>query len=154
MTDDPEYLSSATLMILGDDLVPEEVSRALALNPDQSWVADEKRGWGGWKLFIHPEGKNLPLEEQLAFWCRTLAERKTSIVELKEKGYMCALDLFVITATTASIILSSELQRQLAELGLELRVSIALHHEGEQTRCNKPGGDALVDNQRSAAPGC
>lgn len=130
--EEPEYISSATLMILGDDLDPEDVTKKLGYVPSQSWRRDATHEWGGWKRFVDPEHTNDPLEEQVEFWCSALRDRTEAISRLKSQGCHCALDLFVTTDATASIIIPELLQKQIAALGLELRLSIQIGNGSEQ----------------------
>lgn len=78
-----EYMCSVTLLVLGEDLDPDSVSTALRLEPSRWWrkgersvrlseqitrLRDSVHEWGGWKLFVADEQKDMPLEEQLEFW--------------------------------------------------------------------------------------
>jgi hypothetical protein len=143
MNMDQEYTCSVTLMILGDDLCPGVVSKELSLTPSQSWengehqfyirpdgtkrVFDSYYEWGGWKKFIQEEFKDEYLEEQLQYWCKELRGKKSNIDNLKSKGLYCALDIFICTETTASIIIAEELQKEISQLGFELRISFQTH---------------------------
>lgn len=64
---DREYVSSVTLLVLGEDLNPDKASAELRLEPSQSWRKDGRsirlrdgttqlresaHAWGGWKMFI------------------------------------------------------------------------------------------------------
>jgi len=54
---DPVYLSHVTLMFLGDDLKPSEITHSLRLRPSQSWLRGDPHApgnksvhsYGGWK---------------------------------------------------------------------------------------------------------
>ena len=149
MNEEKEYVSSVTLMILGEDLKPDEVSAELSLKPSQAWrkgeqksfvrsdgsrrVFDSRHEWGGWKCFVDQSHENDLLEEQLQFWCDTLRDKVDAIARLKSKGMHCALSLFVTTDDTASIIFPEELQASLAALGLELELSIMTGDASEQS---------------------
>ena len=140
MAPDPEYTGSVMLMILGDDLDPDEVSDRLGLAPSQAWRKGERHSFakpdgsklefmskhrgGGWKRFIGAGQEKLPLEAQLEFWHRKLRSRIAALSSFRSKGWDCVLDLFVTTDETASIIFSADLQSQISELGVELRISI------------------------------
>lgn len=135
---DREYVCSVTLMVLGEDLDPDSVSATLRLEPSQCWRKGEKakgrcgsaialRGsvqeWGGWKLFMADEQKDLLLEEQLECWVEVLRPRIVGLRQLRLLGLECALDIFVTSSETASIVLSNQLQKAVASLGLEMRIS-------------------------------
>lgn len=137
---DPEYVSHATLMILGRDLDPSVISTNLRLRPTQSWQRGDTKSvalpgantlafasvheWGGWKKTLPASHATRPLPGQLHFWIRTLHGRSKVFERLSASGHHCALDCYVGTAATASMILSPDLQRELAALGLELRLSV------------------------------
>ena len=137
---DPEYVSHATLMILGDDLNPADVSTLLRLRPSQSWKRGDMHScslpggsslefstvhnWGGWKKKLPASQAARTLPGQLRFWARTLRGRSGAIAKLTAAGHLCALDCFIGTEATASVVLPPELQMGLAQLGLELRLSV------------------------------
>ena len=148
MNNEKEYVSSVTLMILGENLNPDMVTAQLSLTPSRAWckgeqksfvrsngskcVFDSRHEWGGWKCFIDQTHENALLEKQLQFWCDTLRDRVDAIARLKSKGMHCALSLFVTMDDIASIILTAELQVSLASLGLELELSIMADDASEQ----------------------
>lgn len=150
METDQEYVSSATLMILGDALEPAIASKELSLIPSQSWrkgdqkehtradgsklVLDSRHEWGGWKLFVDPKCRDSPLESQIESLCETLHGKAEVIARLKSNGMHCILDLFLTTNATASLILSEDLQNSLLSLGLEIQLSISTSNESEQRK--------------------
>lgn len=145
MTEEPEYLCSATLIILGDDLVPENVTELLKIEPDQMWRRGERKSfvcpdgtveyldsiseWGGWKAFIPDEQQALELEEQLTYWCDLLEGLEPVMRELEEEGCRLWISCYVSTSAPTSIILSADLQQRLAALRLELEFSIFAHRD-------------------------
>jgi hypothetical protein len=150
MAHDPEYTGSVMLMILGDDLDPDEVSDRLGLVPSQAWRKGErhsftrtdgsrlefrsKHTWGGWKRFIEPRQEKLPIEAQLEFWYKKLRAHIAALASFKSEGWDCALDLFVTTDATASMVFSGGLLKRIAELGVELRISFWAAEPGESQR--------------------
>ena len=138
-----EYTSSVSLMFLADNLEPEVISEELSLIPTKAWKRGEQKftirrdgskrlmdsyyEWGGWRKNIDKKSKNLYLEEQLEYWCNILSSKKSNIEILKSKDIFCTLDIFITTESTASIIVSKELQKEISELGIELRISIQAH---------------------------
>jgi len=119
-----EYLSHATLMVLGTSLEPSDVSGALGLRPTQTWRRGDSHKWGGWKKSLPASQLAKPLPSQLRFWVRTLRGRTKAISKLAAAGHLCALDCYIGTDSTATIIVPSDLQSELSSLGLELRLSV------------------------------
>ena len=127
-------------MIFGDNLDPDVVSQELNLMPSQSWskgehksftrsdgskkIFNSRHDWGGWKRFIIPKYEEAPLETQLQYWCQALQDKTNAITRLKSKGMHCVLRVFIATDATASIVLPETLQTSLANLGLEIELSI------------------------------
>jgi hypothetical protein len=130
-----EYGSSVTLMILGERLDPSAVTKALGIRPNQSWAKGEKsklapskrHRWGGWKKWLPPSMRKQPLERQLAYWLRALKGQRTVFGKLNGSGALCALDCFVTTSETASIIIPAAMHEALGRLGLSLRLSFAVN---------------------------
>lgn len=134
----PEYLSHVTLMILGSNLDPLSVSRSLRLRPTQAWRQGEPKThdcsssheWGGWKKALPNAQFTQPLSRQLAFWVKALSGRAQAIAKLTRAGNSCALSCYIGSSDTASIIISPELQRAVAALGLELQLSFFADENG------------------------
>jgi Domain of unknown function (DUF4279) len=126
-----EYRSHATLMLLGDDLDPTEVSRAIRMRPSQSWsrgdpqtsVSASRHEYGGWKKFLPVALTNAPLERQLAYWAKKLLGQGDTLNVFVSRGYVCALNCYIGIDATASVVLPSHLLMSLASLGVELRLS-------------------------------
>jgi hypothetical protein len=125
----PGYSSHITLMILGDDLEPREISKLLGLRPNQSWRRGEPKRhtaslhqWGGWKKFIPESLSSLPLPAQLRHWVRKLRSKGGEISQLSRRGYLCRLDCYIASDNVATIIIPVELQKDVAALGLELSI--------------------------------
>jgi hypothetical protein len=142
-----EYSSSVMLMVLGDNLDPDNVSDKLSLVPSQWWRKGQNKfitlkdgtvkkfqdtyEWGGWKRFIEVDHKSDLLEEQLEYWCDILRGKERAISTLKNEGLYCALDIFISSNKTASIIIPVVLQNRIAQLGLELRFSFLANEASE-----------------------
>jgi hypothetical protein len=120
----PEYVSHATLMVLGTSLEPSEVTSVLGLRPTKAWGRGDSHAWGGWRKSLPASQTHKPLPGQLRFWVRTLRGRVRAISKLSKAGHLCALDCYIGTDSTASIIVPADLQSELAALGLELRLSV------------------------------
>ena len=155
---DREYASSVTLMVLGEGLDPDRVSAELHLEPSQYWRKGERsvrfRGgttrlrksvheWGGWKLFVAAEHKDECLEEQLEFWIYLLRSRIAGLRQLRLVGLKCALDVLVLSSETASIVLSNQLQKEVAALGLEMRISFWASPESDQAAAGDAGNPGV-----------
>lgn len=50
MSEEPESVCSAMLMVLGDDLVPQKITEQLGIEPNKSWLRGER------KLFVRNDG--------------------------------------------------------------------------------------------------
>lgn len=83
-------------------------------------------------MFIADEHEDSSLEDQLEFWTNLLASRIGTLRQLRLFGFECALDVFVTSGETASIVLSSQAQNEIAALGLEMRISFWAANESEQ----------------------
>ena len=90
-------------------------------------------------LFVAAEQKDSPLEEQLELWVGLLRSRIAGLRQLRLFGLECALDVFVTSSETASVMISNQLQRKVAALGLEMRISFWAHSESEQAAAGDAG---------------
>jgi hypothetical protein len=151
MSDEPERVYSATLMVLGDDLLPQRVTKLLGLEPSQSWRRGERKSfvrhggtphyfdsvheWGGWKCLIPENKQGAELAEQLAWWCDVLEGREPAMRELEAQGCRLLMDCFVGAGESGSVEVSADLQRRLSGLRLNLTVCFS-----PDTRL--PGGEA------------
>ncbi|WP_018970407.1 DUF4279 domain-containing protein [Rubritalea marina] len=125
-----EYVASATLMILGEDLDPAKVTEWLELQPSQSWrIGEEKElapgsfyEWGGWKRF--GKKSNDTLEEKIESWLVRLQDREQEFSKMSSMGWRCSLDCFLAFDSVASLSISPELTRRVSELGLTIDICI------------------------------
>lgn len=143
MDTNEKTVSSVTLMILGDDLIPSTVSELLELEPSQSWMrGEEKRlakstyyDWGGWKRFS-PE-KDKPVEEKIDDWLKVLEGKEDAFEKMKDFGWRASLDVFVAFDEVATISLSNDISRKIGELNLELDFSLNSEEQwSEQGACH------------------
>ncbi len=135
-----EHCCSVTLIIVGEDLDPEEVTKALGMEAHQSWRQGERRAFlrpdgsirhfdsvheeGGWKHFLPDRyKKNRPLHEQFYLWLARLRELAEALKTLTARGWEVELDCFA-TGSEVLVLSNSEL-RELAELGVGLAVTLA-----------------------------
>ena len=129
-----EYLSSATLIILGNNFDPKYISRLLDLKPDQMWMRDEVKMIGeklkhvykdsGWKKYISKKYLNKYLEPQLEYWCKLLIAKSKAIKKLSKDGNRIVLNCFIGTDSTATININSELLEKLAALKIGIEFDI------------------------------
>ncbi len=142
-TDSTEPTCSATLIVTGEDLEPELVTRLLAWTPDQAWRTGERKSfvradgsvhpfdsvhqWGGWKRFIAAEFQNQHLDNQLAFWAGALSERSAAIKNLAQQGFDVELNCCVITQTTTVVRIPAELAGGFARLGINVSFTFYAH---------------------------
>jgi hypothetical protein len=141
MTDvQAKHCCSVTLIVVGADLDPEEVTKALGLAAHQSWRRGERKAFvrpdgsirrfdsvheeGGWKHFLparHQE--NRPLHDQFRLWLARLRGLAEAIKTLTARGWEVELDCFAIGSEV--LVLSNRELRELAELGVGLALTLA-----------------------------
>ena len=134
---EPEYRSHVTLMLIGRELDPRLVSNVLGLRATQTWTRGElKRAPsgkvlssephldGGWKKSLPASQVARPFPLQLRFWAVKLREKARALSDLTGDGNLCALNCYVATSGTASIIIPAALQLDISALGLELQLSV------------------------------
>lgn len=130
--------SSVTLIVLGDDLDPGEVTRSLAMFPNQAWKAGEvpqietpegrwiaiprAAEWGGWKKFMPEECANELLDDQLEYWAAELHSKSHAVAELRARGWSVTLDCYLSTHEVDTTKLTADLLRKLAALGADVSV--------------------------------
>ena len=113
------------------------VATATSANPvpAQSWsTGDLKRAGnlqlksrykdGGWKCFLTGGTKRADLEVQLKRWVSILRPNVRTLRRLRSQGNYCRLVWFAATDATVSLVMSSELQSDLARLGLDWEIAI------------------------------
>jgi hypothetical protein len=130
-TKNKEYLSLVTLTFLSQDLDPDFITENLGLKPDRQWGKGDlqepkalktKSTWGEWKKAIPKRFDNKCLEDQLAYWHSELYNKKKQLLAFKKKGYCCGLDCFIITDETASLLFDKTLLKNIADLGIDIRL--------------------------------
>lgn len=131
-----EFASSTALLITGTDLVPAEVSAALDLEPDESWRrGDAKRvgkgpqEWGGWRKRLLSIEDEDPFAAELRAWHEMLATRVPFLRELQASGCRVVLDCFISVSGAALFEFDPRLQRDLAELGIDVTIAIWGGHD-------------------------
>lgn len=153
MAKDNKIVSSATLIVLGDDLDPDQVTEQLALAPSQAWRKGENKRvtgydgrtrfyesvyeWGGWKLWLSEELREMSFPSQLAHWSQLLKERAAEVNGLKEEGFTVELNCCVISKTY-SVQVPSELQALFGSLGVDLDITFYSHRPKMQAKRRRP----------------
>ena len=146
-------VSSATLIVLGDDLGPDRVTELLGLAPSQAWQKGQTKSitgydgetrfyestyeWGGWKLWLPEEMRKMPLLSQLAHWSQILKERAAEVSELKEQGFTLELNCCVI-GQVYKIQVPPYLQTSLGSLGVDLDITFYSHRPKVRAKRRKP----------------
>ncbi len=137
--DTAEHCCSVTLIVTGEDLDPETVTRTLSMAADRSWIRGERQSytrpdgkvlhfksvheWGGWKRFLPEVETDRSLDDQIRYWLSELRERCDAIHELLELG--CCIELNCFAAGSEFLQLSNRELRDLAELGVDLSLTLS-----------------------------
>ena len=137
MEDSEADVYSATLMILGDELNPQDVTAKLGIEPNQSWRKGEEKSftnndgtihffdsrheYGGWKCFIPEEQQDLELGEQLNWWCDFLRGKEAVMQAFEENGLWLEMNCFA----TGAIEVSADTQKRLSDLRLNLSITFS-----------------------------
>jgi len=140
-----EHCCSVTLIVTGEDLDPETVTRTLSMAADKFWTRGEQQSCtlpdgkvlhfesahqvGGWKRFLPEAETDRPLDDQIRYWLSELRERGDAIHELLELG--CRIELNCFAAGSEVLWLSNRELRDLAELGVDLSLTIASDFQGQ-----------------------
>lgn len=130
MEPEDEYVASATLVILGEDLEPSKVTAWLELAPSQSWKIGEEKElapgtfyeWGGWKCF--GDDSDATLEEKIESWLKRLDGRAEEFLRMNKLGWTCSLDCFLAFDSVASLCLPPTLTQMVFELGLTIDICL------------------------------
>jgi hypothetical protein len=134
-----EHCCSVTLIVVGDDLDPDEVTAILGMPPDRSWRLGERKCFtrpdgtthyfdsvndqGGWKRFI-PEGDRArPLQEQLAVWVDRLRDLTAGIAQLRQRNWEVELDCFA--ASGEFVFLPYRTLTKLGQWGIDLALTMS-----------------------------
>jgi hypothetical protein len=140
---DSDIAQSATLVIVGTDLDPGEVTDALGLQPWQSWTRGDRKSyvrrdgtraefesiheWGGWKLRLPDSRQSRDLVEQLRYWVELLRARSASLLHFRDKGFTIELNCCLIGDDTINIHIPADVLKELARLHVDLDVSFYDH---------------------------
>lgn len=135
-----EHYCSIMLVVVGEDLDPEEVTAALGLEPHQSWRRGERKSFvrpngsihtfdsvhevGGWKHSLPTRYReNRSLHEQLTLWLARLRGHAEVIKTWTARGWEVELDCYA-TGSEVLVLTNGDL-RKLVELGVSLVLTLA-----------------------------
>jgi hypothetical protein len=135
-----KHCCSVTLIVVGEDLDPDEVTAILGLEASQSWRRGERKSFvradgsvlysdsiherGGWKHFLPDRYReNRPLSEQLFLWLARLRRHVDAVKRLTERGWKVELDCFAIGNEV--LVLDNSDLREIAELGVDLALTLS-----------------------------
>jgi len=139
---DEEYVNSADLIIVGEDLDPAEITRILGLSPDDAWKKGEQRSYklpngpireldgvyenGGWKKHETPKmEKEEFLGVKLIYWKFILEALKNELREIIEMGYEIELNCFVCTSSSIALMIEPSILKGFGDLGIKLDVTFS-----------------------------
>lgn len=140
MAKTPEYVGSVSLVITGKTLDPTSVTQILGITPSGSWragdvveisghVFERVHEEGGWKYFFGHDKRDASIEFQLEAWTHILHDKAQALKQLRSQGNYCRLSWFAASGATVSIAIPSDLQLELARLGLDWEISIFLEDD-------------------------
>jgi hypothetical protein len=117
---------------------PDDVTRALAIEPDRVWrhgeqkkvelpggtkVLESRSEASGWKKFAPSSLYELPAHEQLDYWLDVVRSRSSSLASLRALGHQTTLDCFV--ASSEVIAFSPDELAAVAAARLDLVLTIS-----------------------------
>jgi hypothetical protein len=126
-----DFASSVGLLFTGADLRPADITSALGIEPDHSWCRGEPKrvgtdlhDWGGWRKRIGQRDDGDPFALDLQACVDLLKTKTVELKNLQETGCRCILDCFISVSRAALVELPVTLQRDIAELGIEINIAI------------------------------
>jgi hypothetical protein len=128
----PTSIVFASLVLRGKNIIPQEVTDAIGLNPTKSFKrGDIRKGtkkWphGYWELTSKETVQSSDLSMHLEWLAEQLEPSKSELIEIVSQGGVDAeISCFWILPTShESISLSSELLIRIASLGLRINIDI------------------------------
>ena len=133
---------STYLVLIGDELDPEEMTDLLDVEPDNCWrkgdvkslygIQGKPLAWGGWKKAPASSYRDSDLEEQLEYWCDFIQEKRDVFRQIQRDGIAVSIDCSIETSDVSFLQLQPQLSLKLAELKVCLDISfVALESEPE-----------------------
>ena len=155
------HCCSVRLIVTGSDLDPDAVTAALGMEPDRSWRRGERKSFtrrdgsvrqfesihdeGGWARRIPDRYRDEPLDRQLFLWVARLRELSDALRALRRRGWIIELDCFA--ATSEVVVLSHEDLGGLADLGIDLGLTLACGPEHLAPQVAEPGPASASGDQ-------
>lgn len=134
-----EHCCSVTLIVVGADLEPDEVTSTIGWPSDQSWrrgeqkrftrpdgserVFDSVHDWRGWKRFNADDERERSLQDQLTAWLERLRVKGQALRCLHDRGWEVELDCFA--ATSECLDLPATVLGELAGLSVGLALTFS-----------------------------
>lgn len=150
---EPQCSTSATLILLGDDLNPDLITERLGLVPSQAWRRGETKNitgqngvtrfydsvyeWGGWKLWLPEERRDSPFWSQITYWERILEDRAEEVKACKAEGLTVELNCY-IGGPANHLFLTSEFQAFLGSLGVDLDITYYTYQPKRREKRQRP----------------
>lgn len=149
------FTTSATLILIGNDLDPDLITERLGLVPSQAWRRGETKKltgrdgvthiledagvyeWGGWKLWLPEERRNRPFWSQMTYWERILEDRAEEIKACKAEGLTVELNCFIGGPGNHTFI-ASEYQAFLGSLGVDLDITYYTYQPKRREKRQRP----------------
>ena len=152
-TSESDYVSSVTLVFIGQDLDPELITDAIGILPSQSWKRGETKifrsgrkhvySWGGWKLFQSDATLHVPLHKQFEYWVSLLAEKADRLRKLREMNYPAVLDCYISIDEVATETFTAELLAKIASIGVGIELNCFASNAQGNAASGKSGGKGL-----------
>ena len=127
---------SLFLMVLGNDLEPDHVTKAFGLRPSQCWRRGERKSFiskigkthlflskhkcGGWKKYYRSARSEEALIRQIARVAKNLIPCKIKLRALIKSGN--EIYLISLVQGTSSIVIPPEIHALLGDLGIHLQI--------------------------------
>jgi hypothetical protein len=140
-----EDVSLTSLIILGDELNPQDLTVILGLEPEYSWRKDDavpdsdySYHGGGWKCYIPSENQDLEVGDQLNWWCQLLESKASFLRSFEGKDFQWEINCFA----TSGLEIKPNVLERMSKLRLGLIVLINLrwfNFSREKTLCKMRG---------------
>lgn len=130
---------SVVLIVTGAGLEPSRVTESLAMEPTQTWLRGERRGFtradgtmhlftstheqSGWKCPVSPLLRDASLQEQFASWVSALRPLAGALKALRADGH--AVELSCFATTSENLALPCALLRELGEWGIDVDITFS-----------------------------
>lgn len=136
VTTDLTKMPSLFIMVLADELDPNQITKAFSLQPSQYWRKGEKKSfarkgkktitfkskykWGGWKHHYPSPKSEIALVQKLTAVALKLRKRKTQLHSLVENDHH--IFLVSLIQKTSTVCIPPKLHSLLGDLGINLQL--------------------------------